>query len=105
MRDTAGHRPPAQFGIVRHPLLNHANFRHAGISRQCAGHGAVFAEPGSVEGSHGCVARALASRRTSATYLGVAGEEADVRAAFIVDLVEGGKMDVHYKDPLTDRHH
>lgn len=48
---------------------------------------------------------ALASRRTSATYLGVAGEEADVGAAFIVDLVEGGKMNVHYKDPLTDRHH
>ncbi|KAL7435471.1 hypothetical protein ACHAXM_004672 [Skeletonema potamos] len=47
---------------------------------------------------------ALASRRTTA----LSDEDEDgveVGASFIVDLVESDKITIHYKDPLTSRHH
>ncbi len=49
---------------------------------------------------------ALASRRSVSLSDEDDGEEgAEVGAAFIVDLVESEKITIHYKDPLTSRHH
>ena len=44
---------------------------------------------------------ALASRKV----LDVGCGEVELGSRFIVDLVDSEKINVHYKDPLTDRHH